>query len=173
MVKREILERIENEKSIFIIGNDDEVKNYVIKKFRTLKDLDLSDDVLDSNKIEDENEKIVGVIIDDNFIVDTLTIALVRVYQKIDNTLKEKFDYLLDNMEIKLYRKLSFKGAPFFRVYIDGKRIISDRRILIRFSQKGWIKKNDGSRELREIGSDRFLKEIHVLESRIMKYLKR
>jgi hypothetical protein len=172
MVKRGILERIENEKSIFVVGNDDEIKNYVIKKFEELKYLDLSDDVLDSNIVdEDESGKIVGVMVNDKLIVDTLTIALVRVYQKIDGSLKERFDYFLKNMEIKLYIKSCFKGAPFFRVFIDGKRVISDRRIKISFSQRGWVKKNNDSRELREIGSNRFLKEIHVLEDRIMRYL--
>jgi len=76
-------------------------------------------------------------LVDDKLIVDTLTIALVRVYQKIkdDELLKERFDNFLKNMEIKLYIKPCFKGVPFFRVFVNGERIVSDRRIKIRFKQ--------------------------------------
>jgi hypothetical protein len=135
--KEDLFERIEEEKSVLSVGNDEGVKNYIVKKFEEVKELDLSDDVLDANKIEDENEKIVGVLVDDKLIVDTLTIALVRVYQKMDNGLKEKFNYFLKNMEVKPYKKSSFKGTPFFRVFIDGNIIVSDKRIRIRFKQQG------------------------------------
>ncbi|AEF96933.1 hypothetical protein [Methanotorris igneus] len=172
MANESILEKIESEKRIFVINNDDEVKRYIIKKFEEVKDLDLSDEVLDSSIVEDEKEMIVGVEVNDKIIVDTLTIALARVYQKIDGKLKEKFNYFLNNFEIELYKKSGFKNAPFFKVYVDGKMVISDRRIKIRFSQMGWVKKGNNGRERKEIGSKRFLQEIHVLEDRIMKYLK-
>ncbi len=44
--KEDLFERIEEEKSILSVGNDEEVKSYIIKKFEGIRELDLSDEVL-------------------------------------------------------------------------------------------------------------------------------
>jgi len=38
--KEDLFERIEEEKSVLSVGNDEEVKSYIIKKFEEIKELD-------------------------------------------------------------------------------------------------------------------------------------